>query len=131
MEKVKIMVVEDESIVVMEIRDRLSSMGYIVSSTASSGEEAVERAGATQPNLILMDIMLNGDMDGVEAAKQIRQLHKIPVIYLTALADEDTMHRAEETSPYGYLIKPLEEEELRSTIEKALVRYRSESIRKG
>lgn len=116
----KILVVEDESIVAMDIRKRLTRLGYEVAGTASSGENAVEMATLTHPNLVLMDIMLKGEMDGIEAAGLIRDRLNIPVVYLTAFSDEDTLQRAKVTGPFGYLIKPFEERELHVTLEIAL-----------
>ena len=96
---IKILVVEDEIIVGMEIKDRLERLGYSVIDTVSSGEEAVKRAEETSPDLVLMDIRLKGDMDGIEAAKRIRHRFNIPVIYLTAYADDETIKRARITEP--------------------------------
>jgi len=126
MVKGQILVVEDNSIVVMEIRDRLESLGHAVCATASSGEEAIRKAGETHPDLVVMDIRLKGDMDGVEAAQEIHARFDIPVIYLTAYADNDTLQRAKITEPFGYIIKPFEEIQLHSTIEMALHKHHME-----
>ena len=126
MDRVRIMVVEDERIVAMEIDDKLQRMGYGVSAKAVSGEEALQKAGDILPDLILMDIKLHGEMDGIETAACIRSLHDIPVIYLTAFADEDTLQRAKATEPYGYLLKPFEDRELHTTIEMAVNKSRIE-----
>jgi PAS domain S-box-containing protein len=126
MAKAQILIVEDDNIVVMELRDRLQSLGYAVAAVASYGEEAIEKAAETRPDLVLMDIRLKGDIDGVEAAQEIRTRFDIPVIYLTAYADENTLQRAKITEPYGYIIKPFEEGELRSTIEMVLYRHKIE-----
>ena len=88
----------------------------------SSGEEAVERVAATQPDLVLMDIKLKGQMDGVEAAEVIRTRFGLPVVFLTAYADTETLARAKLTRPYGYLVKPFEDRDLRTTVEIALLR---------
>jgi diguanylate cyclase (GGDEF)-like protein/PAS domain S-box-containing protein len=122
----RILVVEDESIVALDIQDRLESLGYEVPNTVASGEKAIEQAGVLRPDLVLMDIQLQGRMDGVEAADQIRQLFGIPVIYLTANADHPTVERAKVTEPFGYVIKPFEERELHTTIEVALYKHKAE-----
>jgi diguanylate cyclase (GGDEF)-like protein/PAS domain S-box-containing protein len=125
-----ILVVEDESIVALDIQDRLESLGYEVPITVASGEKAVEQAGALRPDLVLMDIQLQGRMDGVEAADQIRQRFGIPVIYLTANADHPTVERAKVTEPFGYVIKPFEERELHTAIEVALYKHQAEQTLK-
>jgi diguanylate cyclase (GGDEF)-like protein/PAS domain S-box-containing protein len=126
MRQARILVVEDESIVALDIQERLESLGYEVPATAASGEKAIRLAGALRPDLILMDIQLQGQMDGVEAADQIRHQFNIPVIYLTANADHPTVQRAKVTEPFGYVIKPFEERELHTTIEVALYKHRAE-----
>lgn len=123
----KILVVEDESIVAMDIKHRLENMGYIVPAITSSGEEAVEKASETNPDLVLMDIVLKGEMDGIDAAQQIKDNLDIPVVYLTAYSDERTLKRAKITGPFGYIIKPFEDRELHSAIEVALYKYEMES----
>jgi diguanylate cyclase (GGDEF)-like protein/PAS domain S-box-containing protein len=122
----RILVVEDESIVALDIQDRLESLGYEVPITVASGEKAIEQAGVLRPDLVLMDIQLQGRMDGVEAADEIRRLFGIPVIYLTANADHPTVERAKVTEPFGYVIKPFEERELHTTIEVALYKHKAE-----
>jgi PAS domain S-box-containing protein len=124
----QILVVEDENIVATSIRMELASMGYDVPAIASSGEEAVRLAGEIQPDLVLMDIVLKGDMDGVEASEEIRDRFDIPVVFLTAYADDPTLRRAKITEPYGYLLKPYEERELRTTIETALFKHRTQRL---
>jgi CheY-like chemotaxis protein len=121
--KARILIVEDDNIVVLELRDRLRSLGYIVSGVASYGKEAIEKAAETRPDLVLMDIRLKGDMDGIEAAEEIISRFDIPVVYLTALADENTLHRAKVTEPDGYISKPFDEKELWAVIETALHRH--------
>jgi PAS domain S-box-containing protein len=123
---VKILVVEDEHIVAMDLINRLRNLGYEVPDSASSGEEAIEKAGKWRPDLVLMDIFLNGEMDGIQAATQIRSRYNIPIIYLTAYADSSTLQRAKVTEPFGYVLKPFEERELLTTIEMALYKYRIE-----
>ncbi|MCX5909238.1 MAG: PAS domain S-box protein, partial [Deltaproteobacteria bacterium] len=126
MEKTKILVVEDEGIIAKDIERTLRDLGYSVPAIAASGEEAIQKALETQPDLILMDIVLRGKMDGVEAAERILARRKIPIIYLTAYSDEATFQRAKITEPYGYLLKPFQEKELQSTIEVALYKCQME-----
>lgn len=126
MEKTKILVVEDESIVARDIRNMLLGLGYEVTAVIPDAQEAVRIAKKERPNLVLMDIMLQGEISGVEAADQIYSELNIPVVYLTAYADETTLQRAKETEPFGYLLKPFEERELKSTIEIALYKFVTE-----
>ncbi|MBN1887518.1 MAG: response regulator [Thermoflexales bacterium] len=122
----QILVVEDKSIVAADIRRRLASLGYGVSAIVGFGEEAIEEAARLRPDLVLMDIMLKGEMDGVEAAHHIRERLDIPVIYLTAHSDEATLQRAKIAEPFGYILKPFEERELYTNIEIALYRHHIE-----
>jgi PAS domain S-box-containing protein len=122
MEPASILIVEDEPIVAKDIQLSLQRLGYRVPATATSGEEAIRKAGDTHPDLILMDIVLKGKMDGVETARQIQRKQDVPVIYLTAYADHHTLERAKVTSPAGYMLKPYQANELRTTIELALHR---------
>jgi two-component system cell cycle sensor histidine kinase/response regulator CckA len=122
----RILVVEDEAIVAMDISVRLRALGYEVVGPASTGADALEFAEATRPDLVLMDIMLRGGMDGVEAARRIRETTGAPIVYLTAYADDSTLRRAKVAEPLGYLLKPFEERELRTTIETALYKHRTE-----
>ncbi len=127
MANVKILVVEDESIVAMDIKHRAEGLGYTVTGITPSGEGAIEKASETLPDLVLMDIVLKGDMDGVEAAQKIRDTLDIPVVYLTAYSDEKTLKRAKVTEPFGYIIKPFEDRELHSAVEVALYKHKMES----
>ena len=120
MENTQILVVEDEAIVALDIQSKLRSRGYEVPALASSGKEAVEIADALRPDLVLMDIQLEGDIDGVEAAEQIRRRFGTPVVYLTAYSDDRTLQRAKVAEPFGYLLKPFEERKLHAAIEVAL-----------
>ena len=122
----KILVVEDEYIVAKDIQNTLKKLGYSVPALVSSGEDAIKKTEEIRPDLVLMDIVLKGILDGVETADQIRSQFNIPVVYLTAYADEDTLQRAKVTEPYGYLIKPFQERELHSTIEMALYKQNME-----
>ena len=128
--KAKILVVEDEKILAIGMKRKLEILGYTVTGLASSGPEAIEKAQNTSPDLILMDIVLKGDMDGVETAQQIINLYDIPVIYLTAYSDDEILKRAMVTEPYGYLLKPLNVDELRANIRMALYKHKTEISRK-
>ena len=125
MAKQQIMVVEDSVVVSRDIQNRLANLGYGIAATAVSGQEAIDKAEETRPDLILMDINLKGPMDGVEAAEQIHQRLDIAIVYLTAQSDEGTLKRAKLTGPFGYLLKPFDERDLHTTIEIAL--YKQES----
>jgi signal transduction histidine kinase len=122
----KILIVEDERIVALDLQYQLRRLGYTVADVASSGEEAFRTAEATQPDVALMDIKLGGALDGVETAGELRAHFDIPVVYLTAYADETTLERAKSTGPFGYLLKPFEERELQIAIEMALYRHSME-----
>jgi CheY-like chemotaxis protein len=122
----RILVVEDEHIVAMGIKRMLKELGYTVTGIASSGEDAISKAESTFPDVVLMDIMLKGEMDGVEASEKIRSRFNIPVVYLTAYSDDKILNRAKRTEPFGYIIKPFDEKDLYSSIEVALQRYRKE-----
>ncbi len=126
MKQVKLMIVEDETIVALDLQDHLQSLGYEVVGTASTGAEAVRKAEKSRPDLVLMDIILKGSMDGVEAAEIIRTRFGIPVIFLTACADDATLQRAKVTEPFAYVLKPYEERELHGHIEIALYRHSME-----
>ncbi len=125
-EKTRILIVEDETIVALDLQNSLKILGYEVVGHASSGEEAITKANATQPDLVLMDIILKGEMDGVQAADTIRAQLNIPIIFLTACADERTLQRAKVTEAFGYLLKPFEERELHGHIEIALYKHTME-----
>ncbi len=112
-----ILIVEDESIVALDIMDKLERLGYNVLAIVSSGEEAVEKVAKIQPDLILMDIVLKGKIDGIEAARRIQESFNIPIIYLTAHSDEQTLKRAKITRPFGYIIKPFTDKDLQNAIE--------------
>ena len=125
----KILIVEDEGIVILHIRKALESLGYIVAGIANSGDEAIIKATEIRPDLVLMDIILKGAIDGIEAADKIRAILNIPVIYLTAHADEATLQRAKVTEPFGYIVKPFRERDLQIAIEFALYKSRMEGER--
>lgn len=120
MTKPRILVVEDEAITAKDLQQTLQELGYSVTARVSSAEDAIQQAEATRPDLVLMDVMLAGEMDGIEAAQKIGERFGIPVVYLTAHANEDTVRRAALTGPYGYVVKPFNDKDLRSNIEIAL-----------
>jgi len=122
----RIMVVEDERITAEDLRDILADLGYEVTAVVASGAEALEQAGRTSPDLVLMDIRIKGDLDGIETALKLREQFGIPVIYLTAHADQDTLERAREAEPLGYIVKPFQELELEASIEMALHNARAD-----
>jgi len=122
MSQASIMVVEDEYIVANDLKNQLEELGYRVTSLRGSGEEALQAAEGERPDLVLMDIMLDGAMDGVQAAQLLRQRSGVPVIFLTAYADGEVVERAKRTEPYGYLLKPFDTRELGASIEMALYR---------
>jgi diguanylate cyclase (GGDEF)-like protein/PAS domain S-box-containing protein len=126
MDKTRILIVEDEGLIARDIEDMVRQAGYGICSVVGTGEEAVEKAESTHPDLILMDIILRGEMDGVEAAEKIREQFSIPVIYLTAHTDENTLQRAKLTEPLGYTLKPVEQKELITVIEMALYKHQME-----
>ena len=123
----RILVVEDESIVAFNLQQRLEQLGYDVPAIAVSGQESLELVDETMPDLVLMDIHIQGDMDGIDVASRLRETHAVPVIYLTAYSEDSTLERARQTSPYGYLLKPFSERELHATIQMAFERHRLES----
>lgn len=126
MDQATILVVEDETIVAKDIQQTLCRLGYDVPVTATSGEEAVRKTGEIKPDLVVMDIVLKGPMDGVDTAHELRKRYDVPVVYLTAYADDHTLQRAKATEPAGYLLKPFQPSELRPTIEMALYRSHME-----
>lgn len=121
-----ILIVEDEAIVAADLAGKLQQLGYEVAGIAAAGEKAITQAGSLRPQLVLMDIKLEGPMDGIEAAEVIRRRHDVPVIYLTAHSDVATLSRAKLTGPFGYILKPFEERELATQIELALYKHQAE-----
>jgi PAS domain S-box-containing protein len=126
MKNIRITIVEDSLTTTKLIQKILANLAYTVCSTAMSGEEAVRIVGETHPDLVLMDILLEGDMDGIEAAEEIRKEWDIPLIFLTSESDDETISRAKRASPHGYLLKPIHERELHIAIEIALARHGAE-----
>jgi PAS domain S-box-containing protein len=127
MEQATILVVEDESIVATDLRERLTGMGYSVPAVAASGAEGLQIAERIHPDLMLMDIRLKGQMDGIETAEQVRDVLGVGTVYLTAYDDEETLRRAKLTQPFGYVLKPFDDRTLRCTLEMALYRQRMEN----
>ena len=122
----RIMVVEDEALVAMDIEERLIAMSYGLAGRAASGDEAVELARRERPDLVLMDIRLQGEMDGIAAAIRIQENRPVPVIFLTAYSEDETLERAKLAEPFGFLLKPFDDRELKSAIEIALYKHRAE-----
>ena len=126
----KILVVEDESVVAWHLQEALHKLGHEVIKIATTGREAIQFTAQTRPQLVLMDIRLQGDLDGIAAAENIYFQLDVPVVYLTGFADEQTLQRATATSPFGYLVKPFQEAELQATIKIALQRHQLEKALK-
>lgn len=127
MNRTRILIVEDEAIVALDIRRQLTELGYDPVAHSMRGEEARELVEKLRPDLVLMDIQLAGEMDGIATAQEIRQQFGIPVVFLTAFAGDETLRRAKLVEPYGYIIKPFEDRELRTVIEMALYKHHAES----
>ncbi|MFQ6108768.1 MAG: HD domain-containing phosphohydrolase [Candidatus Aminicenantales bacterium] len=127
MRKTKILLIEDETIVARDIKNMLIGLGYDVPSVLATGREAVEETKRRHPDLVLMDVLLPGEVDGIEAAHHIYKEFNIPVVYITAFADEKTMERAKLTEPFGYIVKPFNERELQTSIEIALYKHKMEA----
>ncbi len=130
MTNAKIMIVEDEWIVAEDTQNRLQDLGYSVSSLASTGEEAIQKAEEDKPDLVVTDIVLEGEMDGIEVAKQIYSRFDIPFIYITAFADDKILERIKITEPFGYIVKPFTNEDLKIAIELALYKHKVEGKRR-
>ena len=126
MSKINVLVVEDESIVSKDIQHSLKKLGYNIVGASATGEKAIELASSERPDVVLMDIMLKGEMNGIEAADRIKKDLSIPIIFLTANADELTLSKAKVTQPYGYILKPFKEIDLHTTIEIAIYKHSKE-----
>ncbi|MEM9926334.1 MAG: ATP-binding protein [Cyanobacteria bacterium P01_D01_bin.50] len=126
--KEKILVVEDERIIACDIKDCLENSGYIVPAVIAYGEQAITKMGELKPDLVLMDMMLKGEMNGIQAAEIIINSFNIPVVFLTAYSDESTLQKAKATQPFGYILKPFEESQLITTIEIALSKHQKETV---
>ena len=128
MAQTKILVVEDEGIVTREIKNRLKVLGYPCPATASSGTEAIKKVARFHPDLVLIDIQLKGEMDGIKAARQIHDLFDIPVVYLIEDADEETLQDGELIEPFYYILKPCAEDSLHISIERALYQHKMRRV---
>jgi Response regulators consisting of a CheY-like receiver domain and a winged-helix DNA-binding domain len=116
----RILIVEDEFAVAMELEDHLGALGYTVVDHVMTGAAAIDRAAGADLDLVLMDVHLDGPMDGVEAARTIREDHPLPVVFVTAYSDDETLQRATDTTPFGYVVKPFNEREIYAAVEVAL-----------
>jgi class 3 adenylate cyclase len=123
-EKIKILIAEDENIIAKDISNTLERLGYQVLGSVRTGDEVIEKCKELNPDLVLMDIILEGKMTGIEAAEIIMNTFTMPVIYLTALADNETLQRAKITEPFGYILKPFDERTLHSSIELAVYKHK-------
>jgi len=126
MAKAEILIVEDDGVVARDIQNKLKNLGFRAPTMVPSGEEAIEKVKGHKPDLVLMDIMLQGEMNGAVAAEQIRSQFDIPVVYLTTYADENVLEREKVTEPFGYIIKPFEDRELNAAVEMALYTHKLE-----
>lgn len=124
--KARILVVEDEHVIAEDIARILRNFGYEVPAIVSSGEDSIKIVKKSPPDLVLMDIMLEGEMNGIEAAGQIYSHFGVPVVYITAYADDERLERAKQTGPFGYILKPFEGRELYSSVEMALYKHKME-----
>jgi PAS domain S-box-containing protein len=122
----RILIVEDQRLIAADLESTLKKLGYLVVGNVASGEEAITTSDQVRPELVLMDVRLRGEMDGIHAAEIIRDRFNLPVVFLTAYADEETILRAKKTTPYGYLVKPFNEREMRATIEIAFYTHQME-----
>ena len=121
-----ILIVEDEIIIAADLKGRLENLGYNIVGISATGNDAIRKTGETHPDLVLMDIMLKGDMDGIDTAQKIRDLYDIPVIYLTAYFDDEILNRAKITEPFGYILKPFEDMRIQSAVEMAVYNHHIE-----
>jgi class 3 adenylate cyclase len=122
----RILIAEDENLISIDIKRALEKLGYTVTSIATTANETLKKIEKDEPDLVLLDIMLKGDATGINAARKIREKYDIPLVYLTALADDETLNEAKQTEPYGYIMKPFDEKVLHSTIELALYKFKTE-----
>lgn len=124
---VRILIVEDEAIIASEIAMILESLGYIIAGKVRNGDKALDMLTSTKPDLALLDITIKGTLNGIDLAKSIRKNHHFPYVFLTSHSDLDTLNQVKETLPYGYIVKPFTESDLRSAIELALFKFKSEN----
>ena len=128
--KAKILIVEDEGILAMGLKRKLDKFGYEIIGLATTGQEAIDLAGINKPDLVLMDIVLRGEMDGIETAKELIRMYRTAIIYITAYSDDEIIKRVMLTEPYAYIVKPLRESELKANIDIALYKH-SQNFREG
>jgi CheY-like chemotaxis protein len=124
----KILIVEDEIIVAEDLKQRLENLGYNIVGIAAKGRDALKITGETNPDLILMDIMLKGELDGIDTAQTIRNVYNIPFIYLTGSTDNTIRERAETTKPLGYIIKPFDDIGIQNSIEIAFINKKNKRM---
>ncbi len=127
MDRLNIFIVEDESIVAKDIQHSLTKLGYNVVGVANNGNDAIDKITELAPDLVLMDIMIKGPLTGIEVTEKIKEKMNVPVIFLTAYADEGTLSRAKVMEPYGYILKPFKEIDLHSTIEMAVYKHQKDA----
>lgn len=127
MNKPKILIVEDEALIALDLRRRLEGFDYEVTGTAASSAEALDASDRDPPDLVLMDIHIQGKVDGIEAAKALKARRDVPVVFLTAHSDEPTLQRAKMADPHGYVLKPFKDRELQIVLDIALYKHRTES----
>lgn len=127
MENINVYIVEDESIVAKDIQNSLKKLGYNVLGISNNGEDALKNIAEQEPDIVLMDIMIKGAMTGIDVAEKVKSEYNIPVIFLTAYADESTLSKAKITEPYGYILKPFKEVDLHSTIEMAIYKHKKDT----
>lgn len=128
----RVLIVEDEAIVALQLKYELMKLGYAVAGIAATGEQALKMVDEVCPDAILMDIHLQGGMDGIETARRVPRYLHVPLIYLTAYSEDATLNRAADTNPYGYLIKPFVDRELHATIKMAMIRSQAdEAVREN
>ena len=127
MTKTKILVVEDETIVALDIKSALKKIGFEVTNTVTNHDDAIKSVQANKPDIILMDIHLENSKDGIETAQDIQKIENIPILYLSAFSDDETIDRAVQTNPLGYLTKPFKREELKTTIHLGLYKINKQN----
>lgn len=127
-EKLRIFIVEDDVIIGEDIKKSVRNIGHDIVGFVPSGEQALEQVTQVMPDLVLMDIVLRGRLNGIETAEQIHRHYKIPIVFLTAYADKLTMSRAQRAHPYGYILKPFEDQELKEVLEDAMVKIKQSKL---
>ncbi len=123
----KVFIIEDEAITALDIKRTLEKLNYEIVGIKDRGDEALKLIGETEPDVILMDITLKGELDGIETARLVNIQYKIPIVYLTAHYDDETIERSKTTNPYGFLLKPLNDRDLNSCLRMALYRFEAET----